>query len=97
MDYLGNGIRLHGIDKIFSEEYGVCYISVLRTEVHKHRGKRVKHIPHLINFLNGSELTVFVPHYFEKVGLKRVLIKELDKDRILKRNKKIKQIKERIL
>lgn len=77
-------------------EYNVNRIIKTGNEIRKHRGKDIMHIQYLIYFNDQTKLNIFVPHYFEKIGFKRKIIKSLKKDKINKRNKKINKLKWKI-
>ena len=61
-------------------------------EIRKHRGKDIRHWRYVVIFNDGTELDIFVPHYFETIGTKRRIIKELERNRLKQRSEKINKI-----
>ena len=78
------------------KEYDIFHISGSHTTDRMHRGKMVRHYQWNIEFSDGTNLKVYVPHYFEEIGKERKIIKQLEKDKISKRSKKIINIKNRM-
>lgn len=77
----------------FKEKYNIKTIQQHVGEIRKHRGKYIKHHKYVIILNDDSEIDVFIPHYFELVGIQRKFIEALRKDILIKRIKKINKIK----
>ena len=76
----------------YKSEYNIKEIIKRGYENRKHRGKQISHKYYIITFIDGTELDMFIPHYFEQVGFKRRMIKLLEEDKLMKRSKKINKI-----
>jgi len=77
----------------WEKEYGVNGISHSGYYYVEHRGKVIKHIKYSIRFIDNNEIDVFVPHYFERLGTERRIIKSIEKNKLKIRLEKINKIK----
>jgi len=77
----------------FHEKYNIYRVYMGGYYILEHRGRDKKHIEYFVKLLDGTELNVFVPHYFEQVGTERMFAKAIKKHIIEQRNEKINKIK----
>lgn len=81
-----------GLIETYKTDYNIEDIILRGYEFRKHRGKQISHKYYIVIYNDGTELDVYIPHYFESIGFNRRMVKLLEDDKIIKRNKKIKKI-----
>ena len=61
-----------------------------------HRNKLIKHVVYKVIYKNSTELRIYIPHYFESIGLNKKIKKELEKDYLKRRFIKIQRLRDDI-
>jgi hypothetical protein len=81
----------------FQDKYNIRSILRGGDVIRERRGKDIVHWVYVVLFKDGTDMEVEVPHYFETIGTERLFVKELEQNKLIKRNKKIQKIKQKTL